>query len=141
MEPHQTPETFDSALAQDVYDNTHHFILFDNKSTIAPLKGLMQVFREEVEIKKNIPRKVDLNIDTGETYLSPIYTEVINSDHYYLNQLSHIWQLYLICDCVLPRKRLAFKNAMYKLKNLIAIQHCIFIHLPFHRHIERVIIF
>ena len=118
MELCQRPETFDSALAQHVYDNPHHFVLFDNTSIIAPVKGLIQVFREAVEIKKYIHRKVALNRDTGETYLSPIYNELINSDRFYLNiKKNHILQPNLISDDVLPGKRLAFKNALYKLKN------------------------
>jgi len=52
MKLRQTPETFDSALAQHVYDNPYYFILFDNTFIIAPVKGLMEVFREAVEIKK-----------------------------------------------------------------------------------------
>jgi hypothetical protein len=80
--------------------------------------SLIKVFREAVEIKKNFHQKVALNRDTGETYLSPIYNELINSDRFYLNKKNyHILQPNLICVDVLPGKRLAFKNALYKLKN------------------------
>jgi hypothetical protein len=40
-----------------------------------------------------------------------------NSDCFYLNKKNHTLQSNLICDDVLPGKRLAFKNALYKLKN------------------------
>ena len=48
----QRPETFDFTFAQHVYDNPHHFILFNNTSIIVSVKGLLWVFKEAVEIKK-----------------------------------------------------------------------------------------
>jgi hypothetical protein len=73
----QRPEVFDSALAQHVYENPHHFILFDEASIVAPVKGLTQVFREAVEIKKHIHQKVALNRDTGEIFLIPFMTKLL----------------------------------------------------------------
>jgi len=52
MRLRQRPEIFYSAFAQHLYENPYYFILFDSTSIIAPVKGLMQVFREAVEIKK-----------------------------------------------------------------------------------------
>ena len=77
MRLRQRPEIFDSTLAQNAYDNPHHFILFDNTSITIPIKSLMQVFREAVEIKNHINLKVALNRDTGETFLSTIYNLLI----------------------------------------------------------------
>ena len=75
--PKKKMETGDFALAKQVYDISQHFILFD-PLIIAPVKGIMQVFREAVEIKKHVHRKAPLNTDTGKTYLSPIYSGLIN---------------------------------------------------------------
>ena len=49
---HQRPDNFDSALAQHVHDNPHHFVLVENTSIIASVKGLLQVFREEIKISE-----------------------------------------------------------------------------------------
>jgi hypothetical protein len=81
----QTPETFDSNLAQHIYDSPHQSLLLDNTFIIAADKGLVQVFRGTVEIKKHIPQKVTLNRDTEETFLSPIYNKLINSSYFYIH--------------------------------------------------------
>jgi len=73
-----------SKVTKKVYENPCRFILFDNTFIIAPVKGLMEVFREAVEIKKKSShRKVAINIDTAKTDFSPIYTELINFDRSY----------------------------------------------------------
>ena len=38
---------------------------------LPPVKGFIQIFREAVEIKKDMYKKLTLNKDTGETYLRP----------------------------------------------------------------------
>jgi hypothetical protein len=55
---------------------TLHFILFDETFMIAPVNGLMRIFREAPETKKRIHKNV-----THETYLISIYIELINPDH------------------------------------------------------------
>ena len=116
MRLRQRPEVFDSALAQHVYESPHHFILFDETSIVAPVKGLTQVFREAVEIKKHIHQKVALNRDTGETFLSPIYDKIINSDRFYIHPQSYIVQSNRVSDNNQTGKRSAFKSALRKMK-------------------------
>ena len=111
MKLHQRPDIFDSAVAQHLYDNQHHFILFD----IAPVKGLMQVFREAVEIKKkHIHEKVALDRDTGETSISPIYDKIISSDRFQI--YPEIFVAQSNTDNNLSGKRLAFKSTVSKMK-------------------------
>ena len=117
MELRQRPDPFDSALAQHLYENPHHFILFDNTSIIAPVKGLMQVFREAVEVKKHIHLKITLNRDTAETHLIPIYDEISNSDCFYIRPQNYVLQSNTVSDNTLPGKRLAFKSALFKMKS------------------------
>ena len=112
----QRPDIYDSALPQPVYDNPNHFIVFDNKSIIAPVKGLMQVFRKAVEIKKHIHLKITFNRDTGETTLSLIYNEFNNSDHFYIRPQNYNSQCNRVSDNTLSGKRLAFKNVLHKIK-------------------------
>jgi hypothetical protein len=116
MRLRQRPEVFYSALAQYVYESPHHFILFDETSLVPPVKGLTRLFREAVEIKKHIHQKVALNRDTGETFLSPIYDEIINSDRFYIHPQNYIVQSNKISDNNLTGKRLAFKSALRKIK-------------------------
>jgi hypothetical protein len=116
MRLRQRPEVFDSALGQHMYGSPHHFILFDETSIVAPVKGLTQVFREAVEMKKHIHQKVALNRDTGETFLSPIYDEIINSDHFYIHPQNYIVQSNRISNNNQTGKRLAFKSALRKMK-------------------------
>ena len=71
-------------------------------------------------------QEVALNRDTGETFLSPIYNKLINSNRFYFHLQDYILQPNRICNNILPGKRLAFKNALHKIEALIAIQCCIF---------------
>jgi len=88
----QRPETFDSTLAQRVYDILKYFIVFDNTSIIIPVEGLIQDFRKAVEIKKHIHVEVALNRDTGDTFLSSIHDEIINSDRFYIRPQNYVSQ-------------------------------------------------
>ena len=118
MRLRQRPEIFYSAFAQHLYENPYYFILFDSTSIIAPVKGLMQDFRKAVELKKkkHIHQKVALIRDTGETSLSPVYDNMINSDRFHIYPQIFVTQSNKISDNNLPGKRLAFKSAVRKMK-------------------------
>ena len=90
--------------------------MFDETSIVAPVKGLTQVFREAVEIKKHIHQKVALNRDTGEIFLSSIYDKIINSDRFYIHPQSYIVQSNRVSDNNQTGKRSAFKSALRKMK-------------------------
>jgi len=92
MRLRQRPVIFYSAMAQNFYDNRHYLSLFDSTSIIAPVKGLMQVFSEAVEIKKHTHQKVALNRDTEDTSLSPIYGKIINSDPFQMHPQIYVTQ-------------------------------------------------
>ena len=77
----------------------------DSTSIIAPVKGLMQVFREAVEIKKHIHQNVALNRDTGE-----------NFDRFQIHLQIYVPQSNKISDNNLPGKQLIFKSAVSKTK-------------------------
>ena len=97
MRLHQRPEIFDSTLAQPLYDNKHHFILFDSTSIITSVKGLVQVFREAVEIKSTYR-------DIGETSTSPIYDKIIDSDRFHIHPQIYVAQSNKVSDNNLPGK-------------------------------------
>ena len=48
------PEDFTLAHSKHIYNYPNHLILFENVSLISRDQGLKQIFRETIEIKKNI---------------------------------------------------------------------------------------
>ena len=69
----------------------------------------MQVLRDSFEIKKHIHLKVALDRDTGETFLSLIYNELINSDCFYIHSQDSFLQPNRIPDNTVPGMQLALK--------------------------------
>ena len=74
-------DNFDSALAQHIYENPDHLVLFEEATLISTVNGLPQSFKEAIEIKKkHINRNLAINRDTGDISLSPIYNNLILKD-------------------------------------------------------------
>ena len=77
-------DNFDSALAQHIYENPDHLVLFEETTLIYTVNGLPQSFKEAIEIKKQnnkyINRNLAINRDTGDISLSPIYNNLILKD-------------------------------------------------------------
>ena len=46
-------DNFDSALAQHIYENPDHLVLFEEATLISTVNGLPQSFKRAIEIKKN----------------------------------------------------------------------------------------
>ena len=45
-------DNFESALAQHIYENSDHLVLFEEATLISTINGLPQSFKEAIEIKK-----------------------------------------------------------------------------------------
>ena len=66
-------DNFDSALAQHIYENPDHLVLFEGATLIPTVNGQPQYFKEAIE-KKNINRNLAINRDTGDISLSQFIT-------------------------------------------------------------------
>ena len=86
MRLHQYSNKFSSALAYHIYDRPEHWVLWNNKFIPDPVKGLMQVFRQAIEIQKHTHQKFALGRDTGEAYLRKNYNVLIGSNFLYLSR-------------------------------------------------------
>ena len=77
LKQNKTPETFESAVAEHLYNFPHHSILFDQTKIVDTSVGLLQSFREIIEIKKIIYGGTSINRDEGEFGINSIYNSLI----------------------------------------------------------------
>jgi len=77
LRQNKKPDTFESAIAGHVYNFPHHSILFDQTKIIDKSVGLLQSFREIIEIKKIIYGGISINRDEGEFKINSIYNSLI----------------------------------------------------------------
>ena len=75
-------DNFDLALAQHIYENPAHLVLFEEATLISTVNGLMQSFKEVIETKKHINRNLAINRDTGDISSGPIYENLILKDSF-----------------------------------------------------------
>ena len=61
MKLHESPETFDSILAQHVDDNSYYSILFHSTCIVATIKSLIQVSKDAVRAEKHVHKNFDFN--------------------------------------------------------------------------------
>ena len=77
LKQNKTPETFESAVAEHLYNFPHHSILFDQTKIVDTSVGLLQSFREIIEIKKIIYGGISINRDEGDFRINSIYNSLI----------------------------------------------------------------
>jgi len=67
---------FDSALAQHIYENPDHLVLFEEVTSISTVNSLSLSFKEAIEIKKTKKhrnRNLHINRHTGDIWTINIY--------------------------------------------------------------------
>ena len=67
-------DNFDSALAQHIYENPDHLVLFEEATLISSVNGKPQSFKEAIKIKKHININLAINREMGDISLSPFIT-------------------------------------------------------------------
>ena len=85
-------DNFDSALAQHIYENPAHLVIFEEATLISTVNGLPQSFKEAIEIKKHINRNLAINRDMGDISLSPIYNNLILKESMNISAQSNLRQ-------------------------------------------------
>ena len=77
LRQNKKPETFESAIAEHVYNFPHHSMLFDQTKIVDKSVGLLQSFREIIEIKRLSIGGISINRDEGDFKINSIYNSLI----------------------------------------------------------------